>query len=54
MLFRSWFAVFTAESTQEHPILIVSMVEDVKGRGGSGYVVRKDKEVLESWFGGKE
>lgn len=47
-----WFAVFTAESTQEHPILIVSMVEDVKGRGGSGYVVRKDKEVLESWFGG--
>lgn len=47
-----WFAVFTAESTVEHPILIVSMVEDVKGRGGSGYVVGKDKEVLESWFGG--
>lgn len=47
-----WFAVFTAESTQERPILIVSMVEDVKGRGGSGYVVEKDKEVLESWFGG--
>ncbi len=45
-----WFAIFTAESTQEHPILIVSMVEDVKGRGGSGYVVEKDKEVLESWF----
>lgn len=45
-----WFAVFTAESTQEHPILIVSMVEDVKGRGGSGYVVGKDKEVLASWF----
>ena len=36
----------------ERPILIVSMVEDVKGRGGSGYVVGKDKEVLESWFGG--
>lgn len=49
-----WFAIFTAESTEEHPILIVSMVEDVKGRGGSGYVVQKDKEVLESWFGGKE
>ena len=47
-----WFAVFTAESTVERPILIVSMVEDVKGRGGSGYVVGKDKEVLESWFGG--
>ena len=49
-----WFAVFTAESTEEHPILIVSMVEDVKGRGGSGYVVGKDKEVLESWFGGNK
>ena len=47
-----WFAIFTAEKTEENPILIVSMVEDVKGRGGSGYVVGKDKEVLESWFGG--
>lgn len=47
-----WFTVFTAESTVERPILIVSMVEDVKGKGGSGYVVGKDKEVLESWFGG--
>lgn len=49
-----WFAVFTAENTAEHPILIVSMVEDVKGRGGSGYVVGKDKQVLESWFGRNE
>lgn len=47
-----WFAIFTAERTEENPILIVSMVEDVKGKGGSGYVVGKDKEVLESWFGG--
>jgi len=45
-----WFAVFTAEKTAENPILIVSMVEDVKGRGGSGYVVGRDKLVLESWF----
>lgn len=45
-----WFAIFTAEKTVDKPILIVSMVEDVKGRGGSGYVVKKDKEVLESWF----
>ena len=44
------FSVFTAE----HPILIVSMVEDVKGRGGSGYVVGKEKEVMESWFSGNE
>ena len=46
-----WFAIFTAEDTVEHPILIISMVEDVKGRGGSGYVVKKDKLVLEEWFG---
>ena len=45
-----WFAIFTAEKTEENPILIVSMVEDVKGRGGSGYVVGKDKQVLESWL----
>ena len=44
-----WFAVFTAEETVERPILIISMVEDVKGRGGSGYVVKKDSLVLEEW-----
>ena len=31
--------------------LIISMVEDVKGRGGSGYVVKKDNLVLEERFG---
>lgn len=45
-----WFAVFTAEDTVERLILIISMVEDVKGRGGSGYVVQKDKAILEEWF----
>lgn len=39
----------TAEKTVERPILIISMVEDVKG-GGSGYVVKKDSLVLEEWF----
>ena len=43
-----WFAIFTADQTVKDPILIVSMVEDVKGRGGSGYVVEKDKQVLEA------
>lgn len=37
-----WFAIFTADKTEENPILIISMVEDVKGRGGSGYVVGKE------------
>lgn len=46
-----WFSIFTTEKMMKHPILIVSMVEDVKGRGGSGYVVEKDKQVLEEWFG---
>lgn len=47
-----WFSVFTADRNEERPILLVSMVEDVKDRGGSGYVVRGDKEVLDAWFGG--
>ena len=47
-----WFAVYTPERATERPIMIVSMVEDVKGRGGSGYVVEKDKQVLEAWFAG--
>ena len=45
-----WFAIYTTDNTVEHPILIISMVEDVKGRGGSGYVVKKDSAVLEDWF----
>jgi penicillin-binding protein len=48
-----WFSVCTAEKDVENPILIISMVEDVKGRGGSGYVVRKDRQVLEEWFSDK-
>ena len=45
-----WFAIYTAEKDIECHILIISMVEDVKGRGGSGYVVKKDSLVLEEWF----
>ena len=32
---------------------MISMVEDVKERGGSGYVVRKDSLVLDEWFNRK-
>lgn len=46
-----WFAVFTTEKTAS-PILLVTMTEDVKGRGGSGYVVEKDKKILDNWFEG--
>lgn len=47
-----WFAVFTAEDTVKQPLIIVSMVEDVKERGGSSYVVEKNKQVLENWITG--
>ena len=45
-----WFSVMTPDKKTSKPILVVSMVEDVKGRGGSGYVVEKDKDVLDKWF----
>ncbi|MCI8282422.1 MAG: penicillin-binding transpeptidase domain-containing protein [Lachnospiraceae bacterium] len=47
-----WFAVYTPEET-ERPILLVSMTEDVKERGGSSYVVKKDSQALTQWFFGK-
>ena len=45
-----WFAVFTTEREAEDALLIVSMVEDVKERGGSTYVVKKDKGVLQQFY----
>ena len=45
-----WFSVFTTEWNTPQPILLISMVENVKEIGGSGYVVNKDKEVLDSYF----
>lgn len=45
-----WFSVFTADKNIERPILIISMVENVKGIGGSGYVVNKDKAVLDEYL----
>lgn len=49
-----WFSVFTADKKVVTPILIVSMVEDVKDIGGSGYVVKKDKNVLDYYLQQKE
>lgn len=48
-----WFAVFTPERDTARPVLIVTMVEDVKDRGGSGYVVGKENPVLDAWFAGE-
>lgn len=43
-----WFCIFTTQKDAARPVLILSMVEDVKDRGGSGYVVRRDKIVLDT------
>ncbi|MFR1379752.1 MAG: penicillin-binding transpeptidase domain-containing protein [Clostridium neonatale] len=45
-----WFAVSTSDKNAQKPILIISMVEDVKDRGGSAYVVNKDKIVLDKYL----
>ncbi len=45
-----WFCMFTTEKGTEYPILLLSMVEDVKNIGGSGYVVSKDKAVLDAYM----
>ncbi|RKD31768.1 hypothetical protein BET01_19465 [Lacrimispora algidixylanolytica] len=45
-----WFVVTTTDKSMKTPILLVSMVEDVKNRGASGYVVRKDKDILDTYF----
>lgn len=45
-----WFAVFTPEADTDRPVLLLTMVEDVKERGGSGYVVERSSRVLDAWF----
>ena len=44
-----WFVVTTTGDTDK-PIMLVSMVEDVKNIGGSAYVAKKDAEILNEWF----
>lgn len=43
-----WFAVMTTDSSK--PIVISTMVEDVKGRGGSGYVVNHMKQPFDAYI----
>ncbi len=45
-----WFSVFTTDKNVKKPVVIVSMVENVKDIGGSEYVVKKDKAVLEKYL----
>ncbi len=45
-----WFSVFTAEKDAASPVLLISMVENVKNLGGCGYVIGKDRAALEEYF----
>ena len=44
----SWFTVMTTDEKQ--PILMTTVVEDVKNRGGSGYVVEHTKAPLDLYL----
>lgn len=41
-----WFNAFIADETSQKQMLVVSMVEDVKNRSGSLYVVPKVKKIF--------
>ncbi|WP_443656169.1 penicillin-binding transpeptidase domain-containing protein, partial [Faecalibacillus faecis] len=43
-----WFTVMTTDEKQ--PILMTTVVEDVKNRGGSGYVVEHTKLPLDLYL----
>lgn len=45
-----WMTVYTPEADTEDAFLLVTMTEDVKGRGGSGYVADHTRNVLESYL----
>lgn len=43
-----WFNAFIADPASSQQLMVISMVEDVKDRGGSHYIVPKTKEVFQS------
>ena len=46
-----WFCVLADGEGASSPLLLVTMVEDVKERGGSGYVVERTNRVLDWYWG---
>ena len=42
-----WFNAFNVEESDENSLLIVSMVENVKGKGGSHYLLPKVRAIFE-------
>lgn len=45
-----WFVTFSQKEGKDDILEMISMTEDVKGRGGSGYVVGKTKKILEAYM----
>jgi cell division protein FtsI/penicillin-binding protein 2 len=43
-----WFVAVTTDEESDKQLLVTAMVEDVKNRGGSGYVVPKVKEAFKT------
>lgn len=44
-----WFNSFIADENSEKQLLVISMVQDVKGRGGSHYLLPKVKSIFEKF-----
>ncbi len=44
-----WFNAFVADESSKKQLLVVSMIEDVKNRGGSHYVIPKVKSIFEKF-----
>lgn len=45
-----WFVTIMPKTNNKESIQLISMTEDVKNRGGSGYVVRKTKQIVEQYL----
>ena len=45
-----WLGILTPDAGKQDAFLLLTMTEDVKDRGGSGYVVSKTAELLSSWM----
>lgn len=41
-----WFCVYNTKGSEKNSLLLVTMVEDVKNRGGSGYLVNQYRTIL--------
>ena len=45
-----WFVTIMPKTNKKDALELISMTEDVKKRGGSGYVVNKTKKILQEYL----